>query len=70
VNREAGVRHMVNIAGGLLWATRAVLIPVLDLLHRHGQICYLQTLLGDTEMHWDEAAIRECFGQPSTGEAP
>jgi hypothetical protein len=57
--------RMVNIAGGPLWAPRAALIPVLDLLHHHGQICYLQTLLGDREQHWNEAAIAEFFGRDS-----
>ena len=55
----------VEIAGGMLWAPRAVLIPVLDLLHHHGQICYLQTLLGDDEQHWNEAAIAEFFRRES-----
>jgi hypothetical protein len=52
-------------AGGMLRAPRAALIPVLDLLHHHGQICYLQTLLGDREQHWNEAAIAESFGRDS-----
>lgn len=34
---------------------------MLDLFHHHGQICYLQSLLGDTEMHWDAAAIDDVF---------
>src|SRR5437879_9150567 len=33
--------RVVHIAGGPLWAPRAALIPVLDLLHHPGQICYL-----------------------------
>jgi uncharacterized damage-inducible protein DinB len=31
---------------------RAATMPVVDLVHHHGQICYLQTLLGDTEYHF------------------
>ena len=27
-------------------------MPQVDLIHHHGQIVYLQTLLGDEEMHW------------------
>ena len=61
--------RMVSIAGGMLWAPRAELIPVLDLLHHHGQICYLQSLLGDQEMHWYEPAIAEFFGRGSAGPA-
>ena|SRR5712691_5790598 len=53
--------RMVNIAGGMLRAPRVALIPVLDLLHHHGQICYLQALLGDREQHWNEPAIAEFF---------
>jgi hypothetical protein len=47
--------------GGVFRASRAVCFPVFDLFHHHGQICYLQSLLGDTEMHWDEAAIADEF---------
>jgi hypothetical protein len=47
--------------GGVFLASRAVCFPVLDILHHHGQICYLQSLLGDTEMHWDAAAIETEF---------
>jgi hypothetical protein len=47
--------------GGVFRASRAVCFPVFDLFHHHGQICYLQSLLGDAEMHWDEAAIADEF---------
>jgi hypothetical protein len=47
--------------GGVFRASRAACYPVLDLFHHHGQVCYLQSLLGDTEMHWDEAAIADEF---------
>jgi hypothetical protein len=33
----------------------AVTRPVVDLIHHHGQIAYLQTLLGDEAMHFFEA---------------
>ena len=32
---------------------RAAGMPVVDLIHHHGQIAYLQTLLGDTEDHFN-----------------
>jgi hypothetical protein len=57
--------RLVNIAGGMLRAPRAVLFPVMDLFHHHGQVCYLQTLLGDREQHWNEAVITELFGPDS-----
>lgn len=47
--------------GAVFRASRAVLFPVMDLFHHHGQVCYLQSLLGDRETHWDEAAITEHF---------
>jgi hypothetical protein len=47
--------------GGVFRASRAVCYPLLDILHHHGQICYLQSLLGDREMHWNEAAIADEF---------
>lgn len=33
---------------------RAVTIPVIETIHHHGQIAYIQTLLGDTESHFYE----------------
>ena len=47
--------------GATFRASRAACFPLLDLTHHHGQICYLQSLLGDSEMHWDEAAITDEF---------
>lgn len=47
--------------GGTFRAYRAVCYPLLDLMHHHGQICYLQCLLGDRETHWNEAAIADEF---------
>lgn len=47
--------------GGTFHADRAVCFPLLDLLHHHGQICYLQSLLGDAETHWNQAAIADEF---------
>lgn len=32
-------------------------IPLIDLLHHHGQFAYIQTLLGDTESHFDASAF-------------
>jgi|SRR5581483_8350668 len=47
--------------GAVFRADRAVCYPLLDLWHHHGQVCYLQTLLGDPEQHWDDAAIADEF---------
>lgn len=35
---------------------RAVSLPAIEAVHHHGQICYIQTLLGDTESHFYEMA--------------
>ena len=34
--------------------SRAVGMPVVEIVHHHGQIAYLQTLLGDTQSHFYE----------------
>jgi hypothetical protein len=47
--------------GGVFRASRAVTFPVMDLFNHHGQILYLQTLLGDAEMHWPEEGINDEF---------
>lgn len=47
--------------GATFRAYRAVCFPLLDLFNHHGQILYIQSLLGDREMHWDDAAIAEEF---------
>jgi hypothetical protein len=47
--------------GGTFRASRAVCFPLMDLFNHHGQILYLQSLLGDAEMHWDAAAIAAEF---------
>jgi DinB family protein len=54
-------RPQVMPFGGTFRAYRAVCFPLMDLFHHHGQICYLQSLLGDREMHWSEAAIADVF---------
>jgi hypothetical protein len=50
--------------GGVFRATRAACYPLLDLMNHHGQILYLQSLLGDAEMHWSDEAIQSEFAAP------
>lgn len=59
------LNRLVDISGGMLRAPRAALFPVMDLFHHHGQVCYLQTLLGDKEQHWSQAAIDDLWGPDS-----
>jgi hypothetical protein len=42
-------------------ARRGVAYPLVDLIHHNGQICYLQSLLGDEEIRFDLEASREAF---------
>ena len=41
----------INLPFGQFPLARAASFPVVDLIHHHGQIAYIQTLLGDTESH-------------------
>jgi uncharacterized damage-inducible protein DinB len=40
--------------GGTWPRERVVTLPIFDLVHHHGQIAYIQTLLGDAESHFEE----------------
>jgi hypothetical protein len=42
---------------GTLTGQRIAALAVIDLLHHHGQIAYIQTLLGDTETHLDLSTL-------------
>lgn len=53
----------VTVAGVEVWATNVVLFPVVDLIHHHGQIAYIQMLLGDMESHFDMEATARWFGR-------
>lgn len=41
----------VTLPFGEIPLSLAAMIPVVDLIHHHGQIVYIQTLLGDQESH-------------------
>lgn len=57
--------RLTDTPGGELLAAHAVLFPLIDLLHHHGQIIYLQSLLGDAEAHFDHDALAVSF-RPGT----
>jgi uncharacterized damage-inducible protein DinB len=42
----------VELPFGTIPLSQAASMPVVDLLHHHGQIAYIQTLLGDEESHF------------------
>jgi hypothetical protein len=52
--------------GGVFRAYRAVCFPVMDLFHHHGQVCYMQSILGDRETHWNAEAITAEFAWPES----
>ncbi len=42
----------VELPFGTMPRGQCVLMPVLDLVHHHGQITYIQTILGDNQSHF------------------
>ena len=42
----------VELPWGVYPVPVAALWPVLDLIHHHGQVCYIQSLLGDAQEHY------------------
>lgn len=49
----ARLGETVELPFGSFPLARAATMPAFDLIHHHGQIAYLQTLLGDQESHFD-----------------
>jgi hypothetical protein len=47
----------IQLPFGTFTLGRVATLPVFDVMHHHGQIAYIQTLLGDTEDHFDASAI-------------
>jgi hypothetical protein len=47
---------------GEMWAAHAVLWGMIDLIHHHGQVVYIQGLLGDAAHHGDTTAATRWFG--------
>jgi uncharacterized damage-inducible protein DinB len=60
----AKLDRMISLFGFSVWAPRAVLLPLIDTTHHHGQITYIQTLLGDAEYHFDVEAASRFFARP------
>lgn len=49
----ARLGETVELPFGTFPFARAATMPAFDLIHHHGQIAYLQTLLGDEESHFE-----------------
>jgi hypothetical protein len=47
----------VDLGFGPLPLPTAAGIPVIEFIHHRGQIVYIQTLLGDSQDHFDMAAL-------------
>ncbi|MBV9868197.1 MAG: DinB family protein [Abitibacteriaceae bacterium] len=45
------LERTITLPFGAFPLAQAAMMATIDLTHHHGQIVYLQTLLGDTEMH-------------------
>jgi DinB superfamily len=60
----ASLRRHLELPFGKFWAERFVLFPLLDLVHHRGQLCYLQSLLGDAEVRFDPEAGDRFFNPP------
>jgi hypothetical protein len=58
------LERAIDTPFGQLWGSSAVTFGLVDLLHHHGQITYLQSLLGDAENHMDMGALMQYFGVP------
>jgi hypothetical protein len=49
----ARLGETVELPFGTFPLARAASMPAFDLIHHHGQIAYIQTLLGDEESHFN-----------------
>jgi uncharacterized damage-inducible protein DinB len=47
------LERKIDLPFGSFTLAQAAGMPVVDLIHHHGQIAYIQTLLGDTESHFE-----------------
>jgi hypothetical protein len=61
---EGFLDRRLETRDGPLWGTFQVTFGLVDLLHHHGQITYIQSLLGDSEHYYDAASVSRYFGPP------
>jgi uncharacterized damage-inducible protein DinB len=52
------MNRMIDMRFGPLPVSVIVTMPVFDLIHHHGQIAYIQSLLGDTESHFHPEMLK------------
>ena len=51
--KPEALQNMVETPYGPFTIARMAGMPVMDAIHHHGQIAYIQMMLGDTESHFD-----------------
>lgn len=61
---EAALARALETPFGPLWGEYGVTFGLVDLLHHHGQLTYIQSLLGDSENHMDGGMVGRWFGPP------
>jgi uncharacterized damage-inducible protein DinB len=59
------LERMIETPVGPMWGSYAVVFGMVDLLHHHGQLTYIQSLLGDAEVHRDMEAFNRYFAPPT-----
>jgi hypothetical protein len=64
VLQEAGAEldRTLDTPMGPLGGETSVLYPCIELIHHHGQITYLQSLIGDHDQHADMAVMQQYWG--------
>ena len=55
--RPDDLERKVDLGFGSFSLAQAAGMPVIEMVHHRGQVVYIQTLLGDTEDHFDMAAL-------------
>ena len=61
----SSLRRVFELPFGTFLVERFVLFPVIELIHHRGQLCYLQSLLGDAEVRFEPQATDRFFNPPA-----
>lgn len=65
-NAGPEIDRPVTTPVGVMEGSKSVSYAVIELLHHHGQLTMIQSLLGDQEVHMDQGAMGE-FGVETAG---
>ena len=58
------LERTLELPFGKFVAARFVLFPLIELIHHRGQLAYIQSLLGDAEVRFDQEAGERFFNPP------